>query len=243
MPHFFVPPENIDNGIFVLTGSEAHHLATVRRCTSGSVIDLFDGTGKTYVGTVTSVTHNEIKGTIVPKEDSVSPSVAICLYNAVPKGDRFDWLVEKAAELGVAVVVPMITQRSVIKDISEAKIERWNRLSRAASQQSARTDVMRVETPLSFDAAVEKTASLSSTRIIAWEGEETRTMQTIPQLSHPATEVSIFIGPEGGFSMREIEHAIKYSVIPVTLGKNVLRVETAGILATILAMNLAGQYT
>ena len=68
-------------------------------------------------------------------------------------------------------------------------------------------------------------------------------MQTIPQLSHPATEVSIFIGPEGGFSMREIEHAIKYSVIPVTLGKNVLRVETAGILATILAMNLAGQYT
>jgi 16S rRNA (uracil1498-N3)-methyltransferase len=242
MPHFFVPPKNIVDGTFILTGPEAHHLATVRRCQPGSTLQLFDGTGKTYVGTVKTVSHNELSGTVVLEKETPGPKADIRLYNAVPKGDRFDWLVEKAAELGVTALIPIITERSVVKDISSAKVDRWNRLSLAASQQSGRRDIMQVSAPTPFDAAVGSVIS-PAVGVIPWEGEEARTLREIPSLSQAGTAVSIFIGPEGGFSSQEIGRAVNSAIIPVTLGQNILRVETAGILATVLVMNLAGQYS
>ncbi|MEI8217560.1 MAG: RsmE family RNA methyltransferase, partial [Elusimicrobiota bacterium] len=163
------------------------------------------------------------------------------LYNAVPKGERFDWLVEKAAELGVTALIPIITERSVVKDISSAKHDRWNRLSRAASEQSGRRDIMRVEAPILFDAALSQVVS-STVGVIPWEGEETTAMREILPRIHPGAAVAIFVGPEGGFTSQEIVRASSQSIMPVTLGKNILRVETAGILATILVMNLAGRY-
>lgn len=240
MPHFFVPPEHIEGGIFILTGPEARHLFTVRRCRPGSVIGLFDGTGKTYVGTVTAASPQEIRGTVAEQACAAPPRAAIHLYNAVPKGDRFDWLVEKAAELGVAELTPLVTDRSTVRLVSPAKVERWNRLSRAASQQSRRTDIMRVNAPLTLAAAVAQVEPPTA-GIIAWEGEDTRTLhEAVGGAS--AGPVAIFVGPEGGFAAGEIESAAAAGIVPVTLGSTILRVETAGLLATILVLNAAGRF-
>lgn len=240
MPHFFVPPEHIEGGTFILTGPEARHLFTVRRCRPGSVIGLFDGTGKTYVGTVTAASPQEIKGAVVEQACAAPPRAAIRLYNAVPRGDRFDWLVEKAAELGVAELTPLVTERSAVRHVPPAKVERWNRLSRAASQQSRRNDIMRVNDPLPLSAAVAQVVPPTA-GIIAWEGEDTRTLhEAVGDAS--AGPIAMFVGPEGGFAAGEIECASAAGIVPVTLGSNILRVETAGLLTTILVLNAAGRF-
>lgn len=240
MPHFFIPPANIHGKLFTFTGPEVHHLLDVRRCAPGDVLHLFDGTGKTYVGKVEQATREAISGTIIESGASSLPLVKVHLYQAVPKGDRFDWLVEKAAELGITNITPLVTERSVVKDISAAKQERWKRLALAACQQCSRPDILTVGAPELFAAAV-TTVKDTGVSIIPWEGEDTRTLEEALQ-SLPGARVNVFIGPEGGFSLNEVDLAGKAGIAAVTLGPRILRVETAGLLASILVLNAAGEF-
>jgi len=240
MPHFFIPPENIHGQSFVLKGPEAHHLLNVRRCRVGQTIHLFDGTGKTYTGRIDRTTREEISGVILEKDEAPLSSCTVRLYQSVPKGDRFDWLVEKTAELGVAVIIPLITERSTIKDIPTAKIERWRRLALAACKQCNRADLIQVETPVRF-ADILKSGLPSGTGIIPWEGEDSQTMDEA--LSGIAADtVNVFIGPEGGFTLQEIERSRSAGLVPVTLGPRILRAETAGLVASLLVLHSAGEF-
>jgi 16S rRNA (uracil1498-N3)-methyltransferase len=239
MPHFFIAPENIQGQSFTLRGPEVHHLLDVRRCKPGEVVHLFDGTGKTYVGRIERVARDEIGGVFIEQSDAPMPLAAVHLYQAIPKGDRFDWLVEKAAELGVSVVTPLITERSTVTEISESKIERWRRLARAACTQCNRADLMGVEVPVRMRDLTNQ--PLPGTAIIPWEGEDVRTLDETLNMPVSGT-VSILIGPEGGFALSEIERARSARIVPVTLGPRILRSETAGLLVSILVLNAAGEY-
>ena len=241
MPHFFIPPENITGNQFTLTGDEVHHLVRVRRCVAGSMLKLFDGTGKTYDARIDVIEKNSIRGTIVGETSSPPARVRLHLFLSVPRGERFDWLVEKASELGVHSVTPLITTRSIIKNIEPPKIERWKRLSLAASQQSRRADIMAINPPQHFPAAIAAT-SQQNVNLIPWEAEESKTLDEYAPAISGASEVAVFIGPEGGFSSDEIIRAQERGISPVTLGKRILRVETAGLLAAILVMNCAGEF-
>jgi len=243
MPHFYVPPENISDKTFRITGEDVHHLVTVLRYAVGDKLKLFDGQGKTMIGVIDLISKDEIKGTLLRSAAMEKPGIAVHLYQAVPKGERFDWFVEKAAELGVAKVTPLITARSVITEVAEQKLERWRRLGKAACQQCGRAGLMEIEKPVEFSPLLGRgPMPVAALNIIAWESESSKTLKEAFEERKVVKEANIFIGPEGGFSVKEIELAKASGLIPVTLGTRILRSETAGLLSTILALNLAGEY-
>ena len=243
MPHFYVPPENIQGKNFRITGEDVHYLSVVRRYVPGDKLKLFDGTGKTFIGVIETVSENEIAGQVVMSAEQEKHGVNLQLFQAVPKGERFDWLVEKAAELGVTKVTPLLTERSVVKEISPQKLERWQRLSKAASQQCGRNSLLEIGNPAGFSEVLDNAAILANAlNIIPWEAENTKTLSEVYKSGGKISRVNVYVGPEGGFSVKEIELAKKAGVIPVTLGKRILRSETAGLLSTILVLNQACEY-
>ncbi|MBN1822909.1 MAG: 16S rRNA (uracil(1498)-N(3))-methyltransferase [Endomicrobiales bacterium] len=241
MPHFFVPPSQIQNDRFTIKGEDVHYLANVRRYKAGDKIKIFDGRGKTMLGQIEHVSKDEIKGRIVGMGQAHDNRVLVTLYQAVPKGGRFDWLVEKSAELGVSRIVPLITERSEVRAVSGPKLERWRRLAKAAAQQCGRPQVTQIEEPQKMHDAV-KFVPKDALNLIPWESENNKTIKEIILQNASFMHINVFIGPEGGFSVREVESAQKNGILPVTLGDNILRVETAGLLSVVLILNSFGEY-
>jgi len=208
---------------------QAHYLFSVRRFKEGGEINIFDGTGKSYKAQITKISKTAVEGKIISEFPFVLPKHKITLYTAVPKGDRFEWLVEKAAELGIYKVVPLITERSAAETFSANKLARLNKISIAASSQSGRADIMAVASPAYFKDAIKA----DGLKIVAYEGGVTPFIETITK----AQAVNIFIGPEGGFTNAEIEAAQSAGAATASLGKNILRVETAAIVCAALMLD------
>jgi 16S rRNA (uracil1498-N3)-methyltransferase len=239
MPHYFVEPSQITGDHFTLTGDEAHHLLRVLRVKRGDQIDLFDGTGRQFRVVIDRLGEHTIEGSVLSHKTASAAAAKVHLVCSVPKGDRFDWLVEKCCEIGVAAITPLITARSSTSDISEAKLERWRRLSLAASKQCGRPALMPIRPCLPFADAI-KTLTPETIALLPWEGEEAASIEKYP--IHSGSEVTLFIGPEGGFTLQEIELARSSKILPVTLGRSILRVETAALVASVLALGKAGQF-
>ena len=232
MPHFYVNPKDIKDKSFVIENEQFHYLSTVRRFSAGDEINIFDGLGNSYKARIDSIDRASMKGTILSSKTFVLPKVNISLYTAIPKGERFDWLIEKAGEIGISKIVPVIYLRSVVKELSENKIERYKKISISASSQSWRADIMPVDKPVKFNEAAEKVSREKDTlNVLPWESEENKNILGLLNENKDIKNINIFIGPEGGFDKTEIDVALKNNFKTVTLGKNILRVETAAIVA------------
>ena len=232
MPHFYVNPKDIKDKIFVIENEQFHYLSTVRRFSTGDEINIFDGLGNSYKARIDSIDRASMKGTILSSKTFVLPKIKISLYTAIPKGERFDWLIEKAGEIGVSKIVPVIYLRSVVKELSENKIERYKKISISASSQSWRADIMPIDKPVKFNEVVEKTSKEKDTlNVLPWESEENKNILGLLNENKDIKNINIFIGPEGGFDKTEIDLALQNDFRTVTLGKNILRVETAAIVA------------
>ncbi len=240
---FFLPPYALHGKSFVLSGSEAHHALHVLRKRVGDEIDLFDGKDASFKGRIDRVDAQEIRGTILENLPSTASPVQITLYQALTRSTKWEWLLEKACEIGVTRLVPVFTRRSLIKlDATQAKekVKRWNRIALAASKQSGRTDLMVVEQPdslLSVFASLDK----NDLSLIPWEKESERSIHEACK-SYKGAAVNIFIGPEGGWDAQEIEQALQQGLTPVRLGPTLLRTETAGLVAVILVLREFGVY-
>ena len=233
MPHFYVNPKDIKDKIFVIENEQFHYLSTVRRFSTGDEINIFDGLGNSYKARIDSIDRASMKGTILSSKTFVLPKTNISLYTAIPKGERFDWLIEKAGEIGVSKIVPVIYLRSVVKELSENKIERYKKISISASSQSWRADIMPIDKPVKFNEAAEKVSKEKDTlNVLPWESEEDKNILGLLNENKDIKNINIFIGPEGGFDKSEIDVAVKNNFKTVTLGKNILRVETAAIVAS-----------
>ena len=233
MPHFYVNPKDIQDKNFIIENEQFHYLSNVRRFSVGDEINIFDGLGNSYKARIDNIDKKSMKGTILSSKTLLLPDKKISLYTAIPKGERFDWLIEKASEIGVSKIVPVIYVRSVVKELSENKLERYKKISISASSQSWRADIMPIEKSISFIETVEKLSAQKDTlNILPWESEEEKNILSILNESNKDIKnINIFIGPEGGFDKTEIDIAIKKGFKTVTLGKNILRVETAAIVA------------
>lgn len=239
MPRFFLPPSQIQNDRFHLTGPEAHHALHVLRKRVGEEIDLFDGKDRAYRGRIDTIAAEALTGTIVATASTVDRGAEIWLFAALIKGPRWDWLVQKACEVGVDVLVPLQTERTVIdldgKETS-GKLERWNRIALEAAKQCGRHAAMQVVAPQPL---AESLKTPLDVRLFPWEKEGQRNLREACA-DMTGSRVGIWIGPEGGWDAREAEQAIAQGAIPVTLGPQLLRSETAGIVASaIVAHELA----
>lgn len=240
---FYVPPSAIIGKSFVLSDSEAHHAVHVLRKKVGDEIDLFDGKDKSFRGRIDSIAPREIRGTILADITPGVLPIQITLYQALTRGAKWEWLLEKVCEVGVHRVVPVYTQRTLIKltvDQESDKLTRWNRIALAASKQSGRASLMTVEPPQPLAVAFTQLEK-GSLSIIPWEKESNRSIHEACE-SFKGKVVNIFIGPEGGWDASEIELATAAEVIPVRLGPTLLRTETAGIVSATLILREFGLY-
>ncbi len=229
---FYCPGSPID-GMASLEGDEARHLIRVRRVEVGAEVELFDGRGAAFRAKVVELGRDraslEILGVVGNGRGLGMP---LTLATAVPKGERFDWLVEKATELGVSRLIPIIAARSSV-DPRTSKLDRLRRVIVEASKQCRRDLLMDLDPPTPWTAMVGR--DTSSTRLIAHPGGPAL---LTPGLIRATRPVVVAIGPEGGFDDDEMGRALEAGWLAVGLGETILRVETAAIAAcsTVMAI-------
>ncbi|MEA5083090.1 MAG: 16S rRNA (uracil(1498)-N(3))-methyltransferase [Lachnospiraceae bacterium] len=230
MPKYFVLPENITGDTIVITGEDAKHLATVLRSEEGDCVEVCDGCGTDYCCEITAVDKKEVTLKISEKSPCQSePKTKITLFQGLPKADKMELIIQKCVELGVEKIVPVATHRAVVKldkKDSLKKIERWQKIAESAAKQSGRGIIPQIGEVVTFKEAV-KFGAMAQGAIIPYEHEEKRGIREFVK-GFSGSEVAIFIGPEGGFADEEIALAMENGILSVTLGKRILRTETAG---------------
>lgn len=237
MPRFFC--RDIANGQIRIAGADAHHIGRVLRMRAGEELTVCDEQGTDYHGTITSITPQEVLLNVTNTSPTVSePTLRVTLYQGVPKSDKMDWIIQKTVELGIARIVPVQTARSIARadgDRSAKKQERWQRIAADAAGQSGRGVIPTVSTPLSWVQMLEELEPAHT--LVFYEGGG----QPLSSLvNNDNTQLNIIIGPEGGFAPEEIDELIVHGVVPATLGKRILRCETAPVAALAAIMCLSG---
>lgn len=225
MPRFFIDPPTADT--VHLTGETAAHIAKSLRMTAGERLTLCDGHGTDYAAVISSVDHSTVTATIIDRTPSRGePDVRIVLLQGLPKGDKMEWIVQKAVELGVGEIIPFTAARSVSRpDDASArrKAARWQKIADEAAGQSQRGRIPQVSACISFADALKRAAACDR-KLLCYEGGGSR---LAPLLSDKPESVAVLIGPEGGFAPEEVAQAEAAGAVRVTLGPRILRTETA----------------
>lgn len=239
MYHFFVDPDQIMDKEVRITGEDVNHIRNVLRLRPGDEISVSNGMdGREYRCGIDSVTDGQVMCTLrFIKEADVELPVRVSLFQGLPKGDKMETIVQKMVELGVHEIVPVAMKRCVMKlddKKARAKTARWQAISEAAAKQSRRSAVPVVHDVMSFREALAYAEDMD-VRLIPYEMEALRddapgmagTRALIEGIAE-GQSVAVFIGPEGGFDASEIQAAADMGIRPVTLGRRILRTETAG---------------
>ncbi len=240
MSKFFINKKQIENNMVTISDVDAKHIATVLRHKLGDVIQVCDGDCHDYVCKIIEIKKDLVCCEIIEsKTNEAEPNTNIILYQGVPKSDKMDLIIQKCVELGIQKIVPVITEHTVVKidKDSHKKIERWQKISESAAKQSGRGIVPEIGDFITFKEAVRCHKNIG---VIPYEKERQNTLSHFTSnIKGQAQNIDLFIGPEGGFSEKEIQLSINQNVMPVSLGKRILRSETAGFVAlTILLYEL-----
>ena len=242
MHHFFVRPEQISGKEAYIEGPDWNHAANVLRVRPGEQVLLSAGEDWDYLCTVREVDRTGqrvLLSVLEENRDTRELPVKISLYQGLPKSDKMELIIQKAVELGAARVIPVETARCVVKldrKKAESKRSRWQAISESAAKQSGRSVIPEVAMPMPFAAALKEAAD-SDIRLIPYENAEgmERTRRILESVV-PGQKIAVFIGPEGGFEETEIRQAEEAGFEAVTLGKRILRTETAGFVVLSLLM-------
>ena len=247
MYRFYVSADQLAEKEVFISGGDVNHIKNVLRLEVGDWIVACDGNGTDYVSRIQSICSDEVVASI----EKVQPTgtelpVRITLFQGMPKKDKLELIIQKAVELGACEIVPVMTKRTVVKLSEEKKInkrlERWQSIAYAAAKQCDPGIIPTVHKPVSYEEALAMADQLDY-NVIPYElqtgMEEARKIvdQACKQRS-----LGIFIGPEGGFEPEEVERAMTRNIHPMTLGKRILRTETAGMaLLSILMFQMQGE--
>ncbi len=234
MHRFFVEPDSIQHGRALLRGEVVHQIRDVLRMHPGNEIVLLDNTGMAYHVELTIVERDAIRGRVIESAAAnTEPSTQITLYQALLKGQKFDWVVQKGTEVGITSFVPVLCARSIVgnaDDVGRTRSERWQRIIVEAAEQSCRAVLPKLSAVMMFTDACRE-AARTGLALIPWESERTTSLRQALQKVPPTDRVNIVIGPEGGLTEQEVATAHSEGVIPVSLGRRILRAETAGLVA------------
>lgn len=239
MPKFFVSKENISDHTIILDGDNARHISSVLRAKTGEEITVCDGEGIDYTCEITEIDKNKITAKITDIfSNNAEPDIKITLFQALPKSDKMELVIQKCIEIGIDSIVPVATEHCVVnlKGKEDKKIQRWNKIAEAAAKQCGRGKIPQVHNVMSFKDAILKSKELD-TALIPYEKEKENSLKCFCESSKGMVcTIGIFIGPEGGFSNEEIDFAISNGVKSVTLGKRILRTETAGLVTSVILL-------
>jgi len=271
MHRFFVSPEWIDERKASLSGSVAHQVCHVLRMRPGEQIVLLDGSGWEYRTELRVLKPDRVEGRVLSKRLAEGePRTKISLYQGVLKADRFEFVLQKATELGVVEFIPLITARTIIGrlDAVRKKRPRWERIVREAAEQSGRGRLPRLQEPMLFAGACARAQQTGGLSLLPWEQVRINggpSVKQVLQKADPFTVnlfvgpeegftakesdmarhygvrlVNLFIGPEGGFTQEEVDLARRHDIPAVTLGERVLRAETAAVVTAAIVLHEMG---
>ena len=240
MPRFFTDALRFDTDIkqAIIDGEDGRHISRSLRMRIGEALTVSDGAGFDYDGEIEDISGDTVTVQLFKKYKNESePTLRVTLYPGMPKGDKLELVVQKATEMGACGITPVLTDRSVSRPDAKSaakKQERLQRIALEAAKQSGRGAVPQIGTMTSFKEAVR---NARGTKILFYEGGGLSLAKCLPEYE---TEVSVFIGPEGGFAPEEVEFAKENGVVTATLGPRILRTETAPLAALSILMYITG---
>lgn len=232
LPKFFVKKDQLAAGNVTIVGGDAVHLTKVLRLTAGDGIILCDGQGMDYEAEIAAVSKDGVSCSIVRSYPcDTEPKIQITLFQGVPKASKMEYIIQKCTELGIVQIVPVMTKRTVVKledaKSEKKKLERWNKISAESVKQCGRGRIPEVS-PVMSVSEVSACAADFDLMIVAYEEETEKTLKQVLRGVKKPMKIGIIIGPEGGFEPEEVQAFMSAGAESVTLGKRILRTETAG---------------
>jgi 16S rRNA (uracil1498-N3)-methyltransferase len=232
MHRIYTPPINISETEIMFPVEQTHRISKVLRLNEGSTVIVFDGIGKEYRVTLKKLKNQVMRGII----ESVSginrdPKLEIILLQGLPKFEKMDLIVQKATELGVKTIIPIITERSIPKLTPQKvkqRVDRWQKIAISAAEQSGRTIIPLIFSIVNFEIGLNE-ISHCDLKLLFWEEERKITLKSILRDINKPNSIAIVIGPEGGFTKEEVSLAKQFGISSVSLGSRLLRTETASI--------------
>lgn len=243
MYRFFVENNQVKDKEILINGQDVKHIAHVLRLEIGEKIVICNRQGIEYCCIINSIGKDYVKALILNENQSKNElSTKVFLFQGIPKLDKMELIIQKAVELGVYEIVPVMMTRSVVKINSnnrDKKMIRWNKIAESASKQCHRGIIPKVHEPLTFDEALQYAKSLNKV-IVPYENSANinESKKILSGLDNVNT-IGVFIGPEGGFDCKEIDHLISNQSLLISLGRRILRTETASLaVLSIIMYNL-----
>lgn len=240
MYHFFVSSDNILSDSIIIVGKDVNHIKNVLRMKAGEKIVVSDGSGFSYCCAISELSDDRIVASILDgqKSDNELP-VRIILFQGLPKADKMELIIQKTVELGASDIVPVEMNRCVVKlddKKKKSKLARWQAISESAAKQSGRLIIPEIHPVVSYSKAMEMAKELD-VMLVPYEcADSVKKLKDRLDTVKSGMTVGIFIGPEGGYEVSEIQKAIDAGGEIVSLGKRILRTETAGIAAMSICM-------
>ncbi len=237
----YIPPEDIEKQQGIkLNADKSHYLTFVLRCKRGDRISVVDGKGKACEAEIVEISKKHVFINILSETAlDTESALNLILCQGIPKGEKMDMVVQKATELGVKEIIPLITERCVVKETR--KVKRWQKIAEEAAEQCGRTIIPTVHEPVEFRLLFTVHCSQQMNGFIFWEEGGLSLKDAISKLAiHPSTysPIHLLVGPEGGFTSEEVKLAEDHGFIRTTLGKRTLRAETAAIVSVALVQFL-----
>ncbi len=230
MSKFFVDKSSVFVDNITITGTDVNHISRVLRMNAGEPIKICDKEGTDYLCEIETITKDEVICSIKSKEKCpAEPNTKVTLFQCIPKQGKMDSIIQKAVELGVYEIVPVLSKRCVAKG---EKIERWQKIASEAAKQCGRGIIPKVHSVMDIKKAIEE-LSKKDLALFPYEEAKDGSLKNLPK----ADTVGIIIGPEGGFDPSEVTLGEKAGAKIITLGKRILRTETAGSTVIAIVMN------
>ncbi len=234
MPRFFVRPEDIADGRVTISGDDAKHIAKSLRMRAGEELTVCDAHSREYLCEIETVLNGEVSARIISESAVLSePPYRAYLYQSLPKGDKMEYIVQKAVEIGVYRIIPLVSERSISRPDQAScakKVERWNRIALEAAKQCGRGIIPTVSEVVTYKEAVRQMSELlseeGSVSFLCYEGSGTEKLGAVAG-DGSYKDIAFLIGPEGGISHEETELARQNGIKLAGLGKRILRCETA----------------
>ena len=238
MPKFFVPRENITENTITIEGGDVAHISKVLRMSEGDELKLCDGRGIDYETVISEIGDKKIICDIKSSAKSnTEPDIEVTLVQGLPKASKMDYIIQKTTELGISRIIPCTLSRCVVKlenrKAEEKKVDRWRKISEEAAKQSGRGMIPEVSMPKNLDEVIKELSDFDIV-FVPYECEDKNNIKDVLTSCQSPKKVGFIIGPEGGFDISEIEKIRNAGIKTVTLGKRILRTETAG--EAVLAM-------
>jgi 16S rRNA (uracil1498-N3)-methyltransferase len=239
---FFLPPELLKTSEILFPPETARQIARVLRLKPGARVIALDNAGQQAEVELTAVTTNAVEGRVVQiRAAGGEPRARLTLYLGLTQREKFEWMLQKCTEVGAAAFVPLVTQRSLVQDGREVerKRDRWEAILREAAEQCGRSRIPALRPAETWATALRGIHAGHDLALAAWEGEHAlRLRDAVRALKdQPVPRLAVLIGPEGGLSEEEIDAARAAGVQAVSLGKRILRMETAAVVAAALVLN------